>query len=136
MAVVDVQDLAGEDGPPERGPEDRADAAGGTRQDEHPTLAGGEAEQPGQDRPESGADLRDRPFLAGRSAAADGQDRGDPLDQRDAAADDPSPAVEGPDHGVGAVPLGLGGQGEDEQARGQPAEGRDQQDHPPRARAR
>ena len=43
----------------------------------------------------------------------------------------PAAAVEGPDQGVGAVPLGLGREREDEQARDQAADRRDQQDQPP-----
>ena len=43
----------------------------------------------------------------------------------------PAAAVEGPDQGVGAVPLGLRRQREDEQARDQAAERRDQEDQPP-----
>ena len=43
----------------------------------------------------------------------------------------PAAPVEGPDHGVGAVPLGLGRPGEDQEPRDQPADRRDQQDQPP-----
>ncbi len=84
-----------------------------------------------QERAEPGADLRDRPLLAGRAARADRDDRGDGLDQRDPAADLPAPRWKARIMASVPCPSASGAQREDEQARDQAADRRDQQHQPP-----
>ena len=131
-----IENFAGEQSAPQRRPEDGSDSRGGAGQHEDSPFARRQLEHPGQIGSEPRADLGDRALLPGRSSGADGDDRGHRLDQRDSRPDHASSQMEGPDHGVGPMPLGLRRPGEDQDARYQTPHCRHQQDQPPGPRVR
>ena len=98
---------------------------------EDPPLGGWQLEHPGQPRSKPRPDLGDRSFLPCRTSGADGDDRGNRFDQRHPGPDHPASLVEGADHGVGPVALGLRSPREYEDARDQAPHRRHQHDQPP-----
>ncbi len=125
-----IEDLDGEQGPAQRRAERGADAPGHAGQQQDAAVGRREVEPRGEKRAEAGADLGDGALASGRAAGADSGDGGHRLDQRHPPADVPPLVVEGVDGRIGAVPLGLGGELEHQEAADQTADDRDQKEKP------
>ena len=93
-------------------------------------VRGAELQDAAEQRAEPGADLAGRTLATARAARADRHRRGDQLDHDRAQPDPARVVMHGIDRGVGAVPLGLGREGEHEDAARQPSQRCDQRQRP------
>ncbi len=130
LEVVPVDDVRGEDRPAERCGEDRPDPRADADRHGDPPVLGREVEDPSEQRTETGADLCRRPLAPPRAPGADRERRGHDLHDHGAKADAARVVVHRVDRRVGAVALGLRGEGEDEEAGGERAEHDDDRDRP------
>ena len=88
-----------------------------------------------QERAETRADLGDGTFASAGAAGAERDGAGDDFYEGDARADDAGAIVVGVDGGIGAMAFGFGGQGVDDDAADEAAEGGDDEQEPGDERA-
>ena len=132
--LLAVEHFRREKGGPERGLEDGADPSRRPGKEHRAALPVVHLQDRRQERPEARADLGNGALLSRRSSRAYGDSRRYGLDYRHPPADDALLPVEAVDHGVGAVPLGLRREVEDDQPGDEAADGRERNSHPPHKR--
>ena len=133
--IVEVENFGGHHRATERRPEDRPNPGAHARRDRDASVLGIQSQPAGKERSKRGRNLRGWAFAASRSTAADSDGGGDEFHWRHLSPEAPGVMMNCLNRRVRAVPLGLGGEREDDDSRQESAErGHHRQEPGPRHR--
>ena len=130
LEVLSIQDLDGRERTAERRAEDGAQTPGGAGQQQDASVACAQPQARRQEGADASPDLHDGALFARAAAPRQRENGGDALHQGHAGANHPAALVEGSQHLVRAVALGLGREAVDHEPREQPTDDRQQEEEP------